>query len=479
MPSFVISTVSTTSQTSNSFEAGIITASGALVTTGAVAITLAGAANLTVLGAVGQSNAGGIVNGTVSSATIIVGESGYIGNVDNTAISLDLSSSLILENAGTIRGATSALFVTDTDGAASVNLTNSGRMSGGVLPAISVQLGSGRLNMFNSGEITGPGGAIFLDSGSLRLTNTGTLADINEGLVIATAAVADDRIINTGWIFGGVDLGGGDDRFESSAGIQAGGDVLGGAGADRIAMGLGENVVFGGSENDTLFGGADDDQLSGDDGTDRLFGGTGDDLLQGGAQNDTLCGGAGADTLDGGINRDTADYRASTSGVDIDLTAGTGSGGDAAGDTLISIADVFGSGLADDIVGTSGANSLFGGRGNDVLDGQGGNDGLFGGGGDDTLSGGAGSDTVNGGRGADVFVFDSLSDQDRIEGFEDARDWIDLTAYNFADTATALSFALNQGPDVVFTLPGGDVLTVAGIVALGLNAGDLEDNLLI
>ena len=84
-----------------------------------------------------------------------------------------------------------------------------------------------------------------------------------------------------------------------------------------------------------------------------------------------------------------------------------------------------------------------------------------------------------GGRGADVFVFDFVSDQDRIEGFEDARDWIDLTAYNFADTATALSFALNQGADVVFTLPGGDVLTVAGIVALGLNAGDLEDNLLI
>lgn len=479
MPNFVISTITTTTQTITNLEAGFITASGGIITTDAAAIVLADAANLTVLGTVGQSFGGGLINGTVSSATIIVGESGYIGNVNNTAISLELSSSLILENAGTIRGETSALTVTDSDGAATVNLTNSGRMSGGVTPAISVALGLGRLNLFNSGEITAPGGAILLVSGSLRLVNTGTLADINEGLVIGASAATNDLIINTGSIFGGVDLGGGDDRFDSSGGVQADGEVLGGAGADRIAMGAGEQVVFGGSESDTLFGGADDDLLSGDDGTDRLYGGTGDDLLQGGALNDTLSGGAGADTLDGGINRDTADYRASTSGVDIDLTAGTGSGGDAAGDTLISIADVFGSGLADDIVGTSGANSLFGGRGDDVLDGQGGNDGLFGGGGDDTLSGGAGSDTVVGGRGADVFVFDSLSDQDRIEGFEDARDWIDLTAYNFADTATALSFALNQGPDVVFTLPGGDVLTVAGIVALGLNAGDLEDNLLI
>ena len=43
MASFVISTVSTTPQTINSFEAGFITESGALVTTNAAAIIMAGA----------------------------------------------------------------------------------------------------------------------------------------------------------------------------------------------------------------------------------------------------------------------------------------------------------------------------------------------------------------------------------------------------------------------------------------------------
>ena len=58
-------------------------------------------------------------------------------------------------------------------------------------------------------------------------------------------------------------------------------------------------------------------------------------VLIGNSGNNILAGLGGADTLDGGAGRvDTASYAASTSGVTVSLTTGTGSGGDAEGDTL-------------------------------------------------------------------------------------------------------------------------------------------------
>ena len=478
MASFVVSTATTTGQSLLSSEAGIITEGGAIIVGSGSAVAMTGSANLTVLGAIGQSSNSPIIGGTVSFPTIVVGESGYIGNLTNTAIILILSDDLQLENAGTIRGESSALFVAPSDAAATVNLNNSGMMNGYLSFALNLNLGNGQLNLFNSGEISGPVGGIFLSSGSLFLTNTGTIANISGGGAIVTNGVFVDRILNTGSIFGDIDLGDGDDWIESSAGLHFG-QVLDAAGADRILMGAGENAVFGGTEDDTLSGGADDDQLSGDDGIDRLFGGTGDDLLLGGALNDTLTGGEGADTLDGGLDRDTVNYRASASGVDLNLTTGTASGGDAANDLLIGIEDVLGSAYDDDIIGNAGGNSLQGERGADILDGLGGSDALFGGSGNDTLSGGLGFDALTGGRGADVFVFAQGFAQDTIKDYNDARDQIDLTFYGFADTATALSFAAIVGADVVFTLGGGDTLTLKGIVPLGLTVADMGDNLLI
>jgi Ca2+-binding RTX toxin-like protein len=478
MPNFIVSTVTNTGRNLLNFEPGIVTPNGAILVDAGSAVTMAGASNLTVLGAIGHNSGSGIVSGSTTFPTIVVGRDGYIGNLGTRAIDLDVSGLLSFENEGTVRGEISAIDVSHSDGGADVDLTNTGRISGGTLAAIVVTLGTGSLNMFNGGTITGPNGAIELTSGRLRLTNTGTIADINGGTAISATGGAADRIFNTGTIVGDIDLSGGDDVVRSSEGLIEG-TVTAGDGADRILLGRGDDRVFGGNDNDTLSGGAGDDSLFGGDGADRLTGGEGDDLLEGGAQNDTLSGGAGADTLNGGTGRDTADYRASAAGVDVDLTARTGSGGDASGDTLISIEDVWGSGANDEIFGSAVANALSGGRGNDILDGAGGNDTLYGGTGNDTLIGGPGNDMLTGGRGADTFVFGFGFGTDRITDWEDARDRIDLTVYNFPDIATALSFALNQGADVVFTLPGSDVLIVEGIVGQGLNAGSLADNLLI
>lgn len=67
---------------------------------------------------------------------------------------------------------------------------------------------------------------------------------------------------------------------------------------------------------------------------DALYGFDGDDAIDGGAGNDRLEGGTGADAIDGGEGNDTASYAGSAAGVAVSLATGTGSGGDAEGDTL-------------------------------------------------------------------------------------------------------------------------------------------------
>ena len=134
---------------------------------------------------------------------------------------------------------------------------------------------------------------------------------------------------------------------------------------------------------------------TGNDLANRLAGAGGDDSLSGGAGNDTLIGGAGADTLDGGTGTDTASYATAAAGVVVDLASGAGAVGDAAGDVLLSIENLTGSGYADTLAGDAGANLLDGGAGNDSLSGGAGNDTLIGGAGADTLDGGSGSDTAS------------------------------------------------------------------------------------
>ena len=215
-------------------------------------------------------------------------------------------------------------------------------------------------------------------------------------------------------------------------GIEESEEVYGGAGNDTLS---------GGSGLDKLYGDVGDDVLTGGVGADRLDGGTGNDTvsyatsaagvnvnlatgavsggdatgdilvsienvigssaanvltgnglanaLSGGAGNDTLAGGAGADRLDGGVGIDTVTYAASTIGVNVNLATGAVSGGDAAGDVLISIENIIGSNAANILTGSTVANVFSGGGGND------------------TIAGGAGNDTLTGGSGSDVFLFNA------------------------------------------------------------------------
>ena len=257
------------------------------------------------------------------------------------------------------------------------------------------------------------------------LTGTGKIdALIGNARDETIKGLAGDDLVQAGAgndrIFGGdgndiIDAGDGNDVIDAGAGAD---QINGGAGYDtvvftgspvavradlesRVGQGgyaqgdtyIGIEALVGTDFNDILGGDAGDNRLEGGAGDDTLEGRAGNDWLLGGAGNDTLTGGAGADILDGGAGNDTASYAFGSVGVNISLRLGTASGGDAQGDTLISIENVTGTDAPDVIEGDANANILIGGRGDDVL---------IGGAGDDTLIGGRGADTLIGGDGIDT-----------------------------------------------------------------------------
>ena len=178
--------------------------------------------------------------------------------------------------------------------------------------------------------------------------------------------------------------------------------------------------------------------FTGGAGNDSFIGGSADDTLIGGAGDDSLIGGAGADSLDGGDGTDTASYIGSGAGVTVSLATGSGSGGDAQGDTLTGIENLTGSAFDDVLTGDGNANTLDGGGGDDVLSG---------GGGDDILAWDSLDTMIDGGTGTDTLRVDS----------GDA----DLTA--FAGTITGIEvidLATDTGANTV-TLAAADVLDIS------------------
>jgi Ca2+-binding RTX toxin-like protein len=145
-----------------------------------------------------------------------------------------------------------------------------------------------------------------------------------------------------------------------------------------------------------------DDDVFGTKGNDTLDGLGGNNTLNGGGGNDLLIGDTGHDVLIGGTGVDTIAYSRALSGVNVNLTTGLGSSGDALGDIYTGIENALGSSLSDVLTGSAGSNSLDGGAGTDSLSGGAGADSLTGGLGNDTLIGGIGADNLNGGTGEDI-----------------------------------------------------------------------------
>lgn len=189
-------------------------------------------------------------------------------------------------------------------------------------------------------------------------------------------------------------------------------NIIGSALNDKVTGSTANNILTGGAGNDTLNGFSGDDTLIGGTGADKLDGGVGidtasyadstaavnvnigiataqsggsaagdtlisieniigsayGDTLKGNSAGNVITGGAGADKIDGSTGTDTVSYATSAAGVNVNLGITTAqSGGDAAGDTLISIENIIGSPLNDSFISSSVANKLDGGAGIDTV----------------------------------------------------------------------------------------------------------------
>jgi Ca2+-binding RTX toxin-like protein len=240
-----------------------------------------------------------------------------------------------------------------------------------------------------------------------------------------------------------------DDVFFGSAGADR---ISGGSGVDTVDYSSSPTWVSGvtvdlangigsgwDAEGDTY---SSIENVVGSAGSDHLIGNSDANVLNGGGNGDTLAGLGGADTLIGGDGPggpDTADYGLSKYGVTVNLATNVNRGGDAEGDKLYGIEDVYGSKWDDTITGDTHDNSLLGWEGDDTLFGGDGNDSLSGDTGKDTLIGGRGRDHLAGGADPDTYVYRSVEDSkygfdesggriyDEIRGFETGIDKLDLT----------------------------------------------------
>jgi hypothetical protein len=175
----------------------------------------------------------------------------------------------------------------------------------------------------------------------------------------------------------------GNDNGVTIDGSNANDFLFGGAGADTLNGGSGNTYMEGGAGADHLNGGVGGINTAGytlaaSGVTVNLATGLGSgagsdsdgDVLTniqnviGSAHDDTFVSGAGANNIQGGghdAGGDTVSYAASDVAVIVDLSAGTGVGGYAAGDVLTGIQNVIGSAHNDTFFASSEANAFTGG----------------------------------------------------------------------------------------------------------------------
>jgi|GEM_PF-3053468 len=218
----------------------------------------------------------------------------------------------------------------------------------------------------------------------------------------------------------------------------------GGAGADVVKSGAGEDYMAGADGDDRLEAGAGKDDLYGEDGDDLLDGGDGDDYMAGGADEDILFGGAGADSLwgedgddfliggagddyiYGGEGRDIAMFETAFADLDVSVY-GSGVRVMGEGDDFIYDVEAY---IFGDVAYTQAAidtlsaaefynwwNYVDGGAGNERLNGTDAGDYITGADGDDIVKSADGDDVIYGGAGEEIIL--SGAGRDMVYGGDD------------------------------------------------------------
>ena len=235
--------------------------------------------------------------------------------------------------------------------------------------------------------------------------------------------------------------------FGITASLNSG--VVTSGGKSDVLIGI--EWLIGTTRDDTLTGSSVANFLDGRTGDDLLQGLAGNDLIEGGDGEDTLMGGEGDDSLKGGDGVDLVTYTGASTGVVVDLAAGTATG--QGSDTIAKIENAQGSAFNDRLSGGDGVNQLRGAQGNDTLIGLGGFD---------MLEGGVGNDSLDGGDGFDFAIFQS----------SDGAVTVDLSTGRASSSALGTDTLV--GIEAVYGTALGDSITgdAARNVVIANNGGD-------
>jgi Ca2+-binding RTX toxin-like protein len=228
----------------------------------------------------------------------------------------------------------------------------------------------------------------------------------------------------------------GNDVIEIAPEVLSSAIITGGDGEDKLTLGNGGGMLFGGPHRDFLYGGTGKDSISGQEGDDEIYGRGGDDSLFGGPDNDLIAGDDGHDILTGESGNDKfyggggIDTVRELDNVNFSLTSTTLQG--LGSDTLSQVEKA-------DLETTTGDNVF-------TVSKWGGEAVLKGGGGNDTYK-----VTFNTTPKGTVAITDSLGTADKLEVYGTSN----------ADTIDVVTGKISRGPQFV-SYTGIESVTVDG-----------------
>jgi len=323
-------------------------------------------------------------------------------------------------------------------------------------------IGGGGNDILDGGSLASAIHSNAFDSADYRTATAGvTVSRSAASSVTGDASVGTDTLIGIEKVFGSdfadtyiADLSYVSDSFTPLNFFEGGGgdDVITGNGATRLDYGFATGAIT----VDFIAGTASGDASVGTDsftGVNWIVGsGFGDTVFGSDAvEGDIFRGLAGDDFFDGrGGGADRADYAfGGSSGVIVDLSAGTATDNYGNTDTLVNVENVRGSVFfGDSITGDANANEI---------------------------NGEGGDDTLTGGGGDDLFIFENGTGDDVITDFTagaGSDDVIDVSDFGFTDLADLLAATNDSGADTVITLDGDDSLTLIGVQEADLHEDD-------
>jgi Ca2+-binding RTX toxin-like protein len=297
--------------------------------------------NIILKGDVRASDTNRVVNIEGNGHHLQVAKTSHIDGTDANIGVYSNGANFTMANAGKIEGDSSAVVVDDfseiknsgkilsaqvgISSGEGLQLTNSGKVEGDVYGVLADSAGT-VINNLQDGRITSAGTAIHLmDGGDALIKNAGLIKGVNA----INDGDGDSEIINKGTIEGNVNLGEGDDVFNTRAGTFNG-VVNGGDGDDTYVIGkasvqiaeqpgFGSDTVkstvsytLGANLEDLVLQGLKDLKGTGNEGNNELTGNKGDNVLKGMDGEDQLIGGKGNDRLFGGAGEDIFDFRKGT-----------------------------------------------------------------------------------------------------------------------------------------------------------------------